>query len=68
MINLMKMYIRESIKEDLEKVVNLRVKLWEFEKATADFNIKIPNIESIREEIIPFYENEKSKIFVVEEN
>jgi hypothetical protein len=60
------MLIRNSIKIDLQKLVDLRKKLWEYEKSIADFNIKIPDLKEIEKEILKYYEI-NNKILVLEE-
>lgn len=62
------MIIRDSIISELDDVVNLRLKLWEYEKAIADFNIIIPDTVEIKNEITEFYENLDKKILVLENN
>jgi len=62
------MEIRNSVIEDLDKLVELRLKLWEYEKSISDFNILIPNVLEVKKELQEFYEDNNKKIFVLENN
>jgi hypothetical protein len=46
------MLVRNSTKNDIQKLVILRKKLWEYEKSIADFNIKIPDLDEIEKDIL----------------
>ncbi len=50
-----------------EKIQKLRVHLWEFEKNSADFIIRIPSIEIISKEMWAYYNDHNKKIFGLEE-
>lgn len=59
------MKIRNSTEVDIEIIVQLRQKLWEFEKENADFDIRIPSIQIIHEEFISFYKNNDNKVILL---
>lgn len=61
------MQIRESIIQDLEWVINLRYKLWEYEKITSEITIRIPDMQEIILEVSKYYEWEW-KCFVLDDN
>ncbi len=50
-----------------KEIERLRIALWEFEKDSADFSIRIPSKESISVEMSEYFNDTTKKVFLLEE-